>query len=61
MASAQKIVVIPDRGISAALKDFIDHCIVPALVRQYLKENGPAGTPESMADSQVIATPEGDE
>lgn len=30
-----------ERGIDPALKSFIDNCIVPALVKQYLAEFGP--------------------
>jgi hypothetical protein len=38
MASAAKLATIRRPGIDPALKDFIDVCVVPMLVREYLSE-----------------------
>ena len=38
MATAAKLVTMRRQGIDPALKAFIDECVVPLLVREYLSQ-----------------------
>lgn len=54
MASTSKVASMPSSVIEPELKEFIDQCLVPALVREYLKEYAAPKTCEIVANSQAI-------